>query len=143
MTSDSGPWLPTPKFDYKPKLFNNPRGTHSDKENIPPLETAPMPVLNIEESDFLDRTEKLLGKDNKWEVHVAQQVPLPRSSSPYPKDSQPGSLEQLEPKTEDDMDVRDFSKRSTNSKRPTKPPGQPRSCSKISFPHQNALITWQ
>ena len=52
VTPDSGPWLPTPKFEYKPKLFNDLRGTHSDKENMPPLGTAPMPVLNIEESDF-------------------------------------------------------------------------------------------
>ena len=72
MTSDSGPWIPTPKVDYKPKLFNDPRSTHSDKENMPPLEPAPMPVLNIEESDFLERTEKLLEKDNKWEAHMTQ-----------------------------------------------------------------------
>ena len=49
---------------------------------MPPLESIPMPVLNIKESDFLDRTEKLLDKDANWEAHVAQQVPLPRSSSP-------------------------------------------------------------
>ena len=55
VTSDSGPWLPTPKFDYKPKLFDDPRATQSNKENMPPLEAAPMPVLNIEENDFLDR----------------------------------------------------------------------------------------
>ena len=85
-----------------------------------------MPILNIEGSDFLDRTKKLLGKDNKWEAHIAQQVPLPRSSSPYPKDAQPGSLEQLEPKTEDDMDVRDFPERPPNDERPTKPPRKPK-----------------
>ena len=101
MTSDSGPWLPTPEFEYKPKLFSDPRNASSDKENMPPLEPIPMSVLNIEESDFLERTEKLLEKDNKWEAHVAQQVPLPRSSSPYPDNNKPGSLEQLEPK--DDM----------------------------------------
>ena len=71
------------------------------------LEPSQMPVLNIEESDFLERMEKLLEKDNKWEAHVAQQIPLPRSSSPFP-DNQPGTMEQLEPETEDDMDVRDF-----------------------------------
>ena len=62
MTSDSGLWLPTPEFEYKPKLFNDPRNTSSDKENMPPLEPIPMPVLNIEECNFLDRTEKLLEK---------------------------------------------------------------------------------
>ena len=54
---------------------------------------APMPILNIEGGNFLDRTEKLLGKDNKWEVHVAQQVALPRSTFPYPNDDHAGSLE--------------------------------------------------
>ena len=52
----------------------------------------------------------------KWEAHVAQQVPLPRSSLPYSEDK-PGSLEQLEPETDDDMDVRDFLERPANDKR--------------------------
>ena len=68
---------------------------------MPQLEPAPMPIFNIEESNFLDRTEKLLRKNNKWETHVAQQVPLPRSSSLYPNNNQTSSLEQLEPETED------------------------------------------
>ena len=85
---------------------------------MPPLESAPMPMLNIEESDYIDRTEKLLGRDHKWETHVAQQVPLPRTSSPCPSNNQPDSLEQLETVTEDDMDIRDFSKRPTNDLRP-------------------------
>ena len=122
LTSDSGPWLPTPEFDYKPKLFNDPSNSHSSKENMLPLKPAPIPVLNIEESDFLDWTEKLLRKDNKWEAHVAQQVPLPRTSSPYPKDDWPGSLEQLDPGSEDVMDVRDLSERPTNDQRPPKLP---------------------
>ena len=74
---------------------------------MPPLEPIPMPVLNIKESNFLDRTEKLLEKNMKWEAHVAQQVPLPRSSSPYPNDK-PGSLEQLEPETDVTSHVRFF-----------------------------------
>ena len=53
---------------------------------------------------------------------MGQQIPLPRSSSPYPDDNQNGSSEQLEPETEDDMDMRDFSERPTNDKRPPKPP---------------------
>ena len=124
MTSYSGPWLPTPEFEYKPKLFNDPRNINSDKENMPPLEPNQMPVLNIEESDLLERMEKLLEKDNKWEAQVAQQIPLPRCSSTYP-DTQPGIMEQLEPKTEDDMDVRIFSERPANDKRPPKPLHKP------------------
>ena len=92
----------------------------SDKENMPPLEPVPMPILNIVESDSLDRTENLLGKDTKWEAHIAQQIPLPRSSSPCPVD-RPGSLEQLEVETDDDMDVRDFMERLANDKSPPKP----------------------
>ena len=55
---------------------------------------------------------------------MAQQVPLPRSSSSYP-DNQPRYLEQLEPETEDYMDVRDFSERPADDKRPPKPPWKP------------------
>ena len=84
MTSDSGLWFPTLEFEYKPKLFSDPTNASSNKENMPPLEPTPMPVLNIEESDFLERTEKWIEKDNKWEAHIAQQVSLPRSSSPLP-----------------------------------------------------------
>ena len=83
-----------------------------------------MPVLNIKESDFLDRTKKLLEKDMKWEAHVAQQIPLPRSSSPCPE-NRPGSLAQLEPKTDDYMDMKDFSERLANDKRLPKPKCSP------------------
>ena len=112
MTSDSGPWLPTPEVEYRPKLFNDPRNASSDQENMPQLEPIPMPVLNIKESDFLDRTEKLLEKDMKWEVHYAQQIPLPRSSSQCPENG-PGSLERLEPEMDDE--------RLANDERPPKP----------------------
>ena len=52
-------------------MFDNPRNTSSDKENAPPpLESAtPQPIIISEE--FLDRTDKLLGKDPKWEADVA------------------------------------------------------------------------
>ena len=53
---------------------------------------------------------------------MAQQIPLPRTSSPIHTDKQPGSLEQLEVVTEYEMDIRDFSERPTNDMRPPKPP---------------------
>ena len=84
LSSDSRAWTPSQGFDYKPKLFNNPRNSQSSKENIPPLEPVPIPLLNIEEANFLNRTDKLLGRDHKWETLVVQQVPLPRTSSPAP-----------------------------------------------------------
>ena len=76
----------------------------------------------MEEKDFLDKTEKLIGTENNWEAHVAQQIPLPGTSSPGPNNKQPGSQEQLETFTKDDMDIRDFSERLTNDMRPPKPP---------------------
>ena len=110
-SSSSGAWLPTPKPDYRPKLFNDPRNPDSSKENMPPLEPVSVPVFNVEEKDFLDRTEKLMGTDNNWEAHVAQQIPLTRTSSPGPTNNQPGSLEPLETFTKDDMDISNFSQR--------------------------------
>ena len=124
MTSDLGLWLPTPDFEYRPTIFNDPRDIRSGKENVPsPLEpNEPMntPMLVISEEDFMDRTDKVLGKDAKMEAHVAQQIPLPRSSSPYP-DDRPSTLEQLEPETEDYIDINDHSERPANDKRPPKP----------------------
>ena len=120
LSSDSGAWTPSQGFDYKPKNFDDPRNSHSSKENKHPIEPVPIPLLNIEEADFLNRTEKLLRTDHKWKTLVAQQVPLSRTSSPCPINSQTRSLEQLETATEDDMDIRDFSKRPTNNLRPPK-----------------------
>ena len=65
------------------------------------------PPIIISEEEFLHRTDKLLGKDSKWEAHVAPQIPLPRASSPY-LDDRPGALEQLEPETDDDIDITEY-----------------------------------
>ena len=109
MTSDLVAWLPTPDFEYRPTLFDDLRNVSSDKENAPPPpEPMNTPMLVISEEDFMDRTDKVLGKEAKWETHVAQQIPLPRSSSPYP-DNRPGILEQLEPETEDKIDTNYYS----------------------------------
>ena len=80
-----------------------------------------MAISNAEEKDFLDKTEKLIGTDNNWEAHFAQQIPLPRTSSLSPNNKQLGSLEQLESFTKDDMDTRDFSERPANDVRPPNP----------------------
>ena len=122
ISSDSGVWTPSHGFDYKPKLLEDPRNNQSSKENIPLLEPIPIPLLNVEEVNFPNRTDKLLGKDHKWETHVAQQVPLPRTRSPCPSINQTGSMEQLETMMEDDMDIRDLSERPVNDLRPSKPP---------------------
>ena len=41
---------------------------------------------------------------------MAQQIPLPKASSPY-LDNRPGALEHLEPETDDDIDIRDYMER--------------------------------
>ena len=89
---------------------------------MPPLEPIPTPIFNTGEQEFLNKTEKLLGTGNNWESHVAQQILLPRMSSPTHIDKQLGSLEQLEVDTGDNMDIRDFSGRPANDMRPPKPP---------------------
>ena len=119
---DSGDWLPSPEFNYKSKLFDDPRNPESSKENMPSLEPIPMSIFNAGEQEFLNKTEKLLGTGDNWESHMAQQIPLPRTSSATHTDKQRGSLEQLEVVTEDDMDIGEFSERPTNDMRPPKPP---------------------
>ena len=47
--SDSGDWIPSPEFNYKPKLFDDPRNTDSSKENMPPLESIATPIFNTGE----------------------------------------------------------------------------------------------
>ena len=128
VTSDLGPWLPTPNIAYRPTIFDNPRNISSDKENAPPSPEPNEPMntamLILCEEDFMDRTNKVLGKDAKWEAHVVQQILLPRSSSPYPY-KRPGILEQLEPETEDKININDYSEKPVNDKRPPKPKHAP------------------
>ena len=123
-TSDSGAWFPIPtEFEYKPKIFDDPRNISSDKENAPPVDsqaTQTFNNLNITEDEFHDRTKNLLGHETKWKAHVAQQIPLPRSCLPYPEDS-PGALEQLEPEKDNDLDEIGYMTRPANDRRLPKP----------------------
>ena len=89
---------------------------------MPPLDLVYMSVFNAVEREFLNKMEKLLGTGDNWEAHVAQQIPLPRKNSPTHTNKQPGSLEQLEVSTEDEMDIGEFSERPANDMRPSKPP---------------------
>ena len=102
-----------------------------------------MSIFNVGEWEFLNKMEKLLGTEDNWESPVAQQIPLPRTSSPTHTDKQLGSLEQLEVVTEDDMDIRDFSERPTNDMRPPKPPRKTKAYIMDIIPLQGAQITWQ
>ena len=91
------------------------------KKICPPLEPVPVSVFNAGEREFLNKMEKLLGTGDNWEAHVAQQILLPRTSSPTHTNKQLGSLEQLEVFTEDEMDIREFSERPAIDMRPPKP----------------------
>ena len=117
MTTDSGEWIPAFNYIYKPKLFNDPMGTSSDKENMPELETIP-----TSEGKTLKWTEKPMKRERKWEAHVPKQIPLPKTSSPTTDMDLTGSMEQLETFTEDKTDGKDFSERPANDKRPARPP---------------------
>ena len=86
---DSGDWLPSPEHNYRPKLFDDPRNPDSSKENMPPLEPVPMSVFNAREREFLNKMKQLLGTGDNWEAHVAQQILLPRTSSPMHTNKQP------------------------------------------------------
>ena len=57
---------------------------------------------------------------------MAKQILLPKSSSPNIDTDQLGSMEWLEITTDNDIDIRDFSERPANEKRPAKPPRKPR-----------------
>ena len=140
---DSGDWLPSPEPNYGPKLFDDPRNPDSSKENMPPLEPILMSVFNAGEREFLNKMEKLLGTGNNWEAHVAQQILLPRTSSPTHTNKQPGSLEQLEVFTEDEMDIREFSERPANDMRPPKPTRKTKAYIQDLISLQGAQTTWQ
>ena len=58
---------------------------------------------------------------------------MPRSRSPCAEDRS-GVMEQLEPETDNDIDVRDFSERPTNEKRSPKPIHKPKVMIQNFFP---------
>ena len=68
--------------------------------------------LSFEEGITGNETEA-----TSWEASVAKTImTTPRASSPYP--DQPSMLEQLEPKTDDEViDITDYTERPSNDKR--------------------------
>ena len=108
---------------------------------MPPLEPIPISVFNAEEREFLNKMEKLLGTADNWESHVAQQIPLPRTSSPTHTDKQLGSLEQSEVFTEDQMDIKEFLERTANDKRPPKSPRKTKTHIQDVIPLQDSKTT--
>ena len=101
MTSDLGPCPSSPTdMEYNSQFFDEPECLSSDKENILPLKSITHPSLTN-----LGLEEGINGNDNEttsWEASVAKTImTTPRASSPYP--DQPGTMEQLEPDTEDEI----------------------------------------
>ena len=47
--SNSGDGIPSPEFNYKLKLFDDPRNSESSEENLPPLEPITTPIFNTGE----------------------------------------------------------------------------------------------
>ena len=116
MTSDSGPCPSSPtEMKYKHWFLDEPKCLSSDKENIPPLKSITPPSLKN-----LSLEEGVTGNDidaTSWEASIAKTVrTTPRASSPYL--DQLGSLEQLEPETDDEIiDITDYPERPPNEKR--------------------------
>ena len=116
MTSDSGPCLSSPaEMECKPQFFDEPECLSSNKEKILPLESITPPSLknlSLEEGMTGNKTEA-----TSWEASVAKTImTTPRASSPY--SDQPGTLEQLEPKTDDEIiDITEYAERPSNDKR--------------------------
>ena len=116
MTSDSWPCPSSlTNMEYKPWFFDEPECLSSDKENILLLKLITPPSLKN-----LSLKEGTTGNDTEatsWEPSVAKNImTTPWASSPYP--DQPGTLEQLEPETDDEIiDITDYTERPPNEKR--------------------------
>ena len=116
MTSDSGPCPSSPtEMEYKPQFFEEPECLSSDKENILPIESiTPHSLRNLSLEEGMTGNET---EDTSYEASVAKTImTTPKASSPYPE--QPGTLEQLEPDTDNEnIDITNYSERPSNDKR--------------------------
>ena len=65
----------------------NPEWLSSDKENMPPIKLVTPPSLR--NLSLEEENNEVEHKTTTWEANVARNLdPLPRSSSPYPKEDQ-------------------------------------------------------
>ena len=62
--------------------------------------------------------------ESDWEDNTTQQMPIPRTSLPYPDESDKG-LEKLETETEEELDQIDYRARPANNRRLPKPRHRP------------------
>ena len=116
VTSDPGPCPSSlTELEYKPWFFDEPECLSSNKENILPIESITPPSLknlSLEEGTTGNETEA-----TSWEASVAKNImTTSRAGSPYP--GWPGTLEQLEPDTDNEIiDITDYAERPSNDKR--------------------------
>ena len=89
----------------------------SDKENMPLTElVTPSSLRNL---SLEEETNEPENKATSWEASVARNVETSLVSSPYPRKM--STLEDLEPDTDEDIDVTDYSERPSNDKRSPRP----------------------
>ena len=138
-SSDSWAWIQASgDLEFTCKIFKDPS---SDKENTPVTNiqtTLILNDLNITEDELPERPTNFVGPycpkcvlkwprcicldESDWEDNATQQqqMPLPRTSSPYPDYSDNG-LERLEPKTDEELDQVYYRARPANDRRLHKP----------------------
>ena len=123
-----------------PRSLMTPKNTSSDKENNPMI--ASQTMLTVNDLNIIDSTGPeglperppyfvgpycptcvlkwsrcLCISESEWEDTVTQQIQMPRTSSPYPDDSDK-NLEKLETEMDDDLDEIDYRARPANDRKP-------------------------
>ena len=140
-SSDSGAWVQVSgDLEFTPKFFNDPKNTSSDKENNPINDSQTMLMLNdlnitdgTDPGGLPERPPNFVGpyypecmlkwprclcmSESDWEDTATQQIP--RTSSPYPDDSDK-NLEKLETEVDEDLDEIDYRARPANDRRKPK-----------------------
>ena len=138
---NSGAWIQVSRdLEFICKVFNDPKNMSSDKENMPMIDTQTTLTLNdLNITDctgpegLSERPANFVGPycpkcilkwprcicttESGWEDNTTQQMPMPRTSSPYPDDSDK-DLEKLETETEDKLDQIDYGARPSDDRRP-------------------------
>ena len=147
-SSDSGAGIQVDgDLEFTHKIFNDPKNMSSDKENTPIIDSQTMLALNAlnitdgtRPEGLPERPTNVVGPyfpkyilkwprcicitESDWEDNATQQMPMPRTNSPYPDDSNK-RLEKLETETADELDQIDYRARPANDRRLPKPRCRP------------------
>ena len=147
-SSDSVAWLQVAgDLQFTQKIFNDPKNTSSEKEDSPIIDTEialTLNDLNITDGTgpegLPERPAHFVGPycpkcvlkwprclcitESDWEDNATQQMPMPRTSSPYTEDNDK-DLEKLETETEEELDQIDYRARHANDRRLPEPRCRP------------------